>query len=122
MSAKLNQGHIPRPNFAKHQSIFFTPLCRLRACPYCHPASSMGSMTSASPLPPQYLNDIQHSSWLAAFLDSSSPERGLTVMREPQEEEKKKLGVIITSSLCEYLLHGFSACWMWLYDLELARP
>lgn len=69
---------------------FSTPLCPLQACPYCHPASSVRSMTSASPLPPRYPNNIQHSSGLAAFLDSSSPERGLTEMREPQEEEKRK--------------------------------
>lgn len=69
---------------------FSTPLCPLQACPYCHPASSMRSMTSASPLPLWYPNNIQNSSGLAAFLDSSSPERGITEMREPQEEEKKK--------------------------------
>lgn len=71
---------------------FFSPtaLCPLQACPQCHPASSMRSMTSVSPLPPRYPNNIQHSSGLAAFLDSSSPERGLTEMREPQEKERRK--------------------------------
>lgn len=72
-------------------SPFFPLLCPLQACPHCHPASSMRSMTSASPLPPWYPNNIQHSSGLAAFLDSSSPERGLTEMREPQEKEEKKI-------------------------------
>ncbi len=52
---------------------FFTAVCPLQACPDCHPASFMRSMTSASPLPPRYPNNIQHSSGLAAFLDSSSP-------------------------------------------------
>lgn len=122
MSAKPNQGQFPNLSYAKDQSLF--PLLRV-------PFRLALTLTLPSPWGhwPQtfsFLFGTQTTSstrGLAAFLGSSSPERGLTEMREPQEEKGgKKLWVIITSSLWVYLLHGFSACWMWLYDLEWACP
>lgn len=80
----------PGPAMPNTVSYFSARLSPVLACPHHHPSPSVRSATSASPLPLWYPNNIQHSSGLAAFLDSSSPERGLTEIKEPQEKEKKK--------------------------------
>lgn len=59
ISAKLNQGHLPRTNTSPF-SFFFHPH---QACPCCHPASSLDS-----PLPLSSTKSIQPASWLAPFL------------------------------------------------------
>lgn len=66
-----------------HFPTFFHPH---QACPYCHPASSMRSVTS----PLRSANSIQPCSPLAPFLFLYSLEQGLTVTRESQEEAKKE--------------------------------
>lgn len=61
-----------------------------QACPYCHPASSLRSVTSASPLSLWSANTIQPCSRLAQFLFLYSLEQGLTVTRESQEKAKNE--------------------------------
>lgn len=81
--------------------------------PFCHSAPSVNSGTPVSPLPSCFPNTIQNSSQLLTFLVSSSPEPGFSGAQEKKTS--------YNNSSEEYLLHGFSACWMWLYDLKLAR-
>lgn len=77
-----------------------------QACPDCHPASSLRSVTSASPLSLRSANTIQPCSWLVQFLFLSSLEQGLTVTRESQEEAKKER----KSDLEKYLLYVHICC------------
>lgn len=82
-------------------------------------------------LPPHEVSDLSPSSsslvpkqhptlQLATVLVSSCPGPGLREIKELQEEEEGKI-LLITYLLWGYLLRGFSACWMWLRDLKLAR-
>lgn len=90
MSAKLSQGHPPVTKNAKLWSVFLLFFHPHQACPYCHPASSMRSVTSASPLSLWSASSIQPHSRLAPFLFPYSLEQGLTVTRESREEAKKE--------------------------------